>query len=146
MKWLLLFSLLAFSANNEEEESFKILHIHWRSDMQFGIAVQGDAAKTISPDPSSLAGAASVEVMGRPNRTYNIILPQNRVGLSNISFECGAKIWVSDFRSYPPEGLNGKLDANGKQMIYIGATREAISVQQPRGKYAGSFLITAVYP
>ncbi len=145
MKWLLLISLIAF-AGNEEEESFKILHIHWRSDLQFGVAIQGDSAKTIPPDASALSGAASVEVMGRPNRTYNIILPQNRVGLSNISFECGAKIWVSDFRSSPQDGLNGKLDATGKQMIYIGATREAISAQQPRGKYAGSFLITAVYP
>lgn len=139
-----LLTYLSFAA--PDEDLFKHLKVQWKSDLKFGVAVQGDPPLTISPDLASTSETASIEVSGKPNSTYSLLLPQNRIPLNNLHCGCGAQIWVSDFRSNPPEGMNGKLDGNGRQTVYIGATRDAISVHQPRGKYAGSFLITAVYP
>ncbi len=144
MRFFLLLNLFLFATSPDDEKTF--LRIHWKSDLQFGVAIQGDPPLTVSPDLSAASGSASVEVRGRPHSTYQLILPQNRISLHNLHCGCGARIGVSEFRSNPPEGMNGKLDGNGRQTVSIGATRESISMHQPRGKYAGSFLVTAIYP
>ena len=107
--------------------------------MDFGIAAQGDLASTVLPWTSENGSNASFLVSGQPNISYAIALPPGSISMSRFA----DRVDVGQFRSFPSDV--GVTDGNGKQMIYVGATRNAISLTQQRGNYSGNFTITIVY-
>ena len=125
----------------------KIVHrlqIKKISDLDFGEASPGDAAKSIAPGSSENRENASFEVAGEPRRSYQIILPQkNSVKLVTGAGGPHREILIEDFKSSPAKV--GVLDGNGKGMVFVGATREALSSRLKTGDYLGQFYVTVVY-
>lgn len=114
------------------------------SDLDFGEASPGDGPKTILPGTTETRENASFEVIGEPQRCFQIILPQkNSVKMVNSGGGVGREIMIQEFSSYPSR--TGTLGSNGKSMVYVGATREAISSRQKTGDYLGQFYVTVVY-
>lgn len=120
------------------------IQIHKISDLNFGEASPGDAAKTILPGTSENRENASFELDGEPNRGFQIILPgRNSVKMIAGSGGPNREIVIQDFASTPATA--GALDRNGKSTIFVGATRPAISSTQKSGDYVGQFNVTVVY-
>ena len=111
--------------------------------LDFGTAAQGDPAKTVPPGTSETGSNASFRVRGDDNRAYTIILPNSATLTTGIG-GAGRTITYNSFTSFPT-GSGGLLNNNGEQMLYVGATRSALSMTQVSGTYTGSFLITVVY-
>lgn len=126
-----------------EASAKKGISINLISDLDFGTVVQGDLADTVAPGTTESSSNASFQVSGDKNSSYTIVLPSGSVTMSNTSGV--GTLAVSSFRSFPSEGSNGVLDKNGHQFLFIGATRAAIPLTQPRGNYAGSFMVTVAY-
>lgn len=120
------------------------LQIKKVSDLNFGEASPGDGPKIVSPGTSESRENASFEVVGEPQRYFQIILPQkNSVKMKNGLGGLHREILIQEFSSYPAR--TGTLGPSGKSMIYVGAKREAISAQQKTGDYVGQFFVTVVY-
>lgn len=120
------------------------LQIRKVSDLDFGEASPGDGPKTIAPGASETRENASFEVSGEPLRYFQIILPPRKsVHMINGGGGPQREIAIEEFTSYPHR--SGALDQSGRSMIYVGATREAISTSQKAGDYMGRFYITVVY-
>lgn len=120
------------------------LQIQKISDLNFGEASPGDGVKTILPGNSENKENASFEIRGEPTRGFQIILPaRNSVKMITGSGGSNREIVIQDFASTPSHG--GTLNPNGKSMIYVGATRAAISESQKTGEYVGQFYVTVVY-
>jgi hypothetical protein len=123
------------------------LSIEKQSDLDFGTGVQGDPAKTVDADTSETAGNASFKVSGQPNKAYSITLPDNDsvVMTTGAGSSSTQVIAVNNFASYPAQGANGQLSAAGEEMLYIGATRDALLPNQEAGSYSATFTVTVVY-
>lgn len=117
------------------------------SDLDFGTGVQGDPSKTVDSDTSDTAGNASFSVYGQPNKAYTITLPDNDsvVMTTGTGSSSNQLIAVNNFTSYPAQGANGQLNSEGKEMLYIGATRDALLPNQEAGSYTANFTVTVVY-
>jgi len=115
------------------------------SDLDFGTGSPGDPEKTVLPDVSDTAENASFLVKGEANTSYRIQLPpDNAVKLRRTNGQGnGQSIKVHSFQSFPSR--SGMLDAQGEQMLYVGATREALKDNLPSGIYQGSFTVTVIY-
>lgn len=123
------------------------ISIQKESDLDFGTAVQGDAQKTVSAGTSEDSENASFKVSGQPNKAYTIALPENDTVIMTTGAGSGIEqmIPVNNFHSYPAQGANGLLDATGEEMLYVGATRDALLPNQEAGNYAANFTVTVVY-
>ncbi len=120
------------------------LQIKKISDLNFGEAAPGDAAKVVLPGISENSENASFEVSGEPFRLYQIILPANdSVKMINGSGGSHKEILIKTFSSFPIKA--GIISNTGKAMIYVGAARESISSRQAVGDYIGQFYVTVVY-
>lgn len=120
------------------------LQIKKVSDLNFGEASPGDGPKTIAPGVADTRENASFEITGEPLRIFQIILPpKNSVKMVLGNGGANREILIQSFDSTPLVG--GNLDANGKSLIFVGATRDAISLQQKTGDYVGQFFVTVVY-
>jgi hypothetical protein len=117
------------------------------SDLDFGEATPGAPAQTVFPGNSENSQNASFVVVGEPNRSYSIIVPgDGEVSMVTGDGDGPAKhIGISGFQSYPPVGSNGTLDADGQQILFIGATRSALIPEQALGRYTGAFTVTVIY-
>lgn len=109
------------------------------SDLDFGSGGAGDPAKIVPSGTTENATNASFEVQGDDNRAYSISLPAT----ATIRRGTVDSITLYSFTSYPSG--NGLLDNNGQQLLYVGATRDALRVNQTAGAYSGTFTITVVY-
>jgi hypothetical protein len=147
---VILLPSLAFAAS-DTAQALQIVEtaisIAQTSDLQFGTANQGDAVKTIAAGTSEGAENASFTISGEPNKSYVITLPANGdVTMVTDGGGVAAKeINVTDFTSYPAAGANGVIDATGQQKLYVGASRDAISLSQQSGSYADTFTVTVLY-
>jgi hypothetical protein len=116
------------------------------NELNFGEAPQGDAARTLTPESRSPMEVGIFQVQGPGNRVFSVILPSGPVYLQSAEPGVGAStIEIHSFRSVPPEGSSTALDPQGTRLVYIGATRAALSLQQRRGSYTGQYLITLIY-
>lgn len=88
--------------------------------------------------------AASFYVSGQYEATFSISLPLGPVVLTNLQNE--KTMVVSDWQSYPAQGIGmGKL-VGGSMTIYIGATLTVGDMNaNPVGMYAGTFAVTCAY-
>ncbi len=114
------------------------------SDMDFGISPQGDGSKVVSAGTTETATNASFRVTGDNNSAYSIVLPSSPITMTTNGN--GIKtIGVSNFLSFPTPSTGGQLNGAGEQMIYVGATRDALNPAQKAGSYSGTFSVTVVY-
>ncbi len=156
MKMLLLALVVALPVSNafaasDSAQALQIVEsaiaITQQSDLNFGVASQGDAAKTVVPGTSENAENASFMVTGEVSKAYTITLPAN--GDVNMITDGGGTpektIAVNGFQSFPAAGANGTLDANGQQELFVGATRDALLSNQQTGSYADTFTVTVLY-
>jgi hypothetical protein len=134
----ILFSILIQAAFAKKEITFE-----WLSDLNFGTLVQGDLGKTVSP--SDTAGRATLKIKGEPNHSFTVHIPNNAIRISNESERCNDKLTLSQFRTQLPSNSQSVFDAQGVQMVYIGATLQAIPNSISRGKYSGHYSVTAIY-
>lgn len=125
-------------------------------DLSFGAFVAGAGGTvTISPQSSRTGGgdvtlmtggqfaqgsAASFDVSGTSNATYQITLPSD--GSVTLTGSQGGSMSLSAFTSSPSG--SGQLNLLGTQTLYVGATLTVGSNQAP-GSYSGSFSVTAVF-
>ena len=116
------------------------------SDLDFGSAPQGDAAKTVAPGAAENATNGSFTVTGTASTAYTITLPADGV-VSMTTGGGGANetIAVNSFLSSPAAGANGMLSAGGTQSLFVGATRAALGASQVVGSYTGAYTVTVVY-
>jgi spore coat protein U-like protein len=115
------------------------------SDLDFGSAAAGDAAKTVAPGTTENAENGSFNVTGQANTAYTITLPATPIQIVTGGAGPDETIEVSDFTSFPAAGANGLLSAAGAQPLYVGATRAALSATQAAGTYTGTYTVTVVY-
>lgn len=115
------------------------------SDLAFGIASPGDAAKTVAPGTVEDAQNASFTVSGQASTTYSIILPASAT-MTTGAGGTNQTILVNTFTSTPAAGSNtGLIGAGGTQTLFVGATRAATGAAQVAGAYTGSFTVTVNY-
>jgi hypothetical protein len=125
-------------------------------ELSFGAFVAGTGGTiTISPQSMRTAGgdvtpmsvgkfaqgsAATFDLTGSPNATYEISLPANNS--ITLTGSQGGSMSVSSFSSSPSG--SGQLSPTGTQTLNVGATLIVGSNQTP-GSYSGSFAMTAVF-
>ena len=138
------------SINSETAEAFasqkvtQKIQISKISDLNFGEASPGDSPKTVPPGQQDNMENASFRVVGEPFRNFFIFLPPaNSVVMKLGSGGPNSQIRVDQFQSFPSQ--MGQLGARGETIVLVGATREALSVQQKNGDYVGGFTVTVVY-
>lgn len=115
------------------------------SNLDFGIAAQGDALKTIVPGVAENPENGSFKVTGEPGKAYTIQLPADGTvkmitGAGNTT---ALQIVVNQFKSYPP--TSGVIGTAGTQTLFVGASRSALLTNQTRGKYTGTFTVVVTY-
>lgn len=116
------------------------------SDLDFGTAPAGDAAKTVAPGTSEDAENGSFTVSGAANTAYTITLPADgTVTMTTGGGGANETIAVSTFTSSPAAGSNGLLSGTGTQNLYVGATRAALGAAQVAGNYTATYTVTVVY-
>lgn len=125
-------------------------------DLLFGAFVAGTGGtvtiapqgiRTASGDVTLMTGgqfsqgnAASFDLTGSPNATYQISLPaDNEVTLTGSQ---SGSMSLTSFSSSPSG--EGQLSPAGSQTLYVGATLVVGNSQAP-GSYSGSFTVTAVF-
>ena len=135
------FGLILLSLLLTLQASAVVISVTRVSNLVIGKVIQGDSARVIPAGTAETAANASFRVRGDANRAYSIVLPTTaalkRTGATNMT--------LSNFQSYPAEGANGVLNASGTQMLYVGATLNAIPLTQKAGAYTGTFSINVVY-
>jgi spore coat protein U-like protein len=116
------------------------------SDLDFGTAVQGDAASTVAPGTAENANNASFAVTGEPGLAYTITLPADgAVVMQTGGGGANETIAVNTFVSNPAAGANELLNGTGNQSLFVGATRAALGAAQVAGAYATTFTVDVVY-
>ncbi|MCP4433282.1 MAG: DUF4402 domain-containing protein [Gammaproteobacteria bacterium] len=130
----------------------KPVSLNTQSGLEFADVSSNKSAGTItlSPNGSRVAtggadiksaesgGPATFKVQGEPNAVYTIKLPESAV-LSNPS---GGTMVINKFTSLPATA--GKIDANGEQILSVGATLN-VGSNQNYGSYAGTMVVTIQY-
>lgn len=122
--------------------------INKQSDLDFGTASQGDAAKPVAADTTETAENASFLVTGEANKAYTIALPADGdviMKKDGIGGSADSEIAVNGFESFPLQGANGVLDGSGQESLYVGATRDALLATQESGSYTDTFTVTVFY-
>ncbi|MFZ4404455.1 MAG: DUF4402 domain-containing protein [Pseudobdellovibrionaceae bacterium] len=115
------------------------------SDIVFGSAAAGDAAKTVLPGAVENATNGSFNVTGQSGQAYTITLPADgTVTLVTGVGGLNQTIAVNNFVSFPAAGANGLL-TGGTQLLLVGATRAALGASQVAGSYTGTYSVTVVY-
>lgn len=111
------------------------------------VTISPQSARTATGDVTLMTGgqfsqgsAASFDVSGTANATYQITLPAD--GTITLSGSNGGSMSVSSFVSSPSG--EGQLSSVGTQTLYVGATLGVGSNQAP-GTYSGSFNVTLVF-
>lgn len=113
------------------------------SELNFGILVQGDPSKIIPPQTVETLDNASFLVSGDPNTNFTIVLPTTSQTITTPGSGGVRTISVVSFQSNP-SGV-GLLSGAGTQIVFVGATLNAIPVFQIAGTYSGTFTVTVVY-
>ncbi len=132
-------SLLLLSLSPAAHAS-KALSVCAISNLQFGRIIQGDLARVVSAGGGDTPENASFQVTGEADRAYAIILP-----VGALLFAPGGILNVTHFQSFPPAGANGLIMPDGMQNLFVGATLQAVPMNQAAGTYTGAFLVTVVY-
>jgi hypothetical protein len=114
------------------------------SALRFGTATSGDSSLTIAPGTSENASNGSFRVTGDVNRAYTIILPVS-AEITSGTGQNKDTIALSNFTSFPANGANGLIGTNGRQSVFVGATRAALRINQRPGSYSGRYTMTVVY-
>ena len=122
----------------------KQIDIDYVSGLDFGTSASGDPAVTVPAGSSETASNASFLVDGDKNRSYTIVLPTSATMITGSGVGASRRITLNAFTSFPAES-SGLLNNVGEQMVYVGATRAALSTTQQSGAYTGTFTITVVY-
>lgn len=120
----------------------KPIDIRQQSDLFFGNGPQGDPPKVVPPGTGENGQNASFIVRGDKNRVYTIILPTTGQLIHSGGTD---SINIFNFQSFPAEGANGLLDDKGRQILYVGATRDMLRFNQSPGDYTGTFTVQVVY-
>lgn len=145
----LLFGQHAYGASatgNAVQVVTTAIAIAYVSDIDFGTAPQGDAAKTVAPGAAENATNGSFTVTGTPSTAYTISLPADGVvTMTTAGGGANKTIAVDSFVSSPAAGANGMTDGSGSQTLFVGATRAALGAAQVTGNYTGTFTVTVVY-
>jgi hypothetical protein len=118
---------------------FATINIVQISNLNFGDGFVGDPSITIQPGTAEDAQNASFLVTGDPSRAYTIALPGSAV-MNHVT--SSDTISITNFRSQP---INGLIQPNGEQLLFVGATRSALSFGLRTGSYSGVFTVTVVY-
>jgi hypothetical protein len=150
MKILVTFLILmnsSFSSNVSGTGVVTIINmikIAKTSDLLFPSSVQGSSSYTLPPGSSENANNASFTITGEPSTSYQIILP----GASSIVMKTAGggalkEIIINSFASNPSS--TGTLNVSGSQMLYVGATRASLPLNQFVGNYTGTFNVTVIY-
>jgi hypothetical protein len=114
------------------------------SDLLFPIAVQGSSAYTLPPGSTENANNASFTITGEPSTNYQIILPgSNSIVMTTAGGGALKQIIINSFANTP--STSGILNASGTQMLYVGATRASLPLNQYVGSYTGVFTVTVIY-
>lgn len=117
------------------------LLIEQLSDLSFGEVNAGSSAKTIAPNAGG--GVAAFKIVGAPNSTFSITLPQ-KITLTGESTGNGASnIEIHSFKSHPEN--SGRVDAQGETQLFIGATLSEIDKSVTAGTYSADFTVSVVY-
>lgn len=119
------------------------------SDLNFGVAIQGDAEKTVAAGAIDNLENASFKILGEPNKAFQLTIPANStvkmyLGGDSSLTDPTKMIDVEDFTSNL-DGTSPSIDANGEKLLLVGATRSALLANQTRGNYSGDFEVTVVY-
>lgn len=105
-----------------------------------GIRTAGGDVTLMTIGRFSQGSAASFDLTGDANATYQISLPSdNTVTLIGSQ---GGSMPMSAFTSSPLGG--GQLSPAGNQAVHVGATLGVANSQVP-GSYSGNFSVTAVF-
>lgn len=111
------------------------------------VTVSPQGARSATGDVTLMTGgqfsqgsAASFDVSGSPNATYQITLPAD--GQVTLTGSQGGSMSVSTFTSSPSG--QGQLSSLGTETLNVGAKLGVGSNQTP-GRYSGSFNVTIIY-
>lgn len=116
------------------------------SNLDFGSAPQGDAAKTVAPGAADNADNGSFTVSGQASTAYTITLPANSVVvMQTAGGGVNKDIAVDSFASFPAAGANGMIGVGGSQLLLVGGTRAALGAAQQAGNYTTTYTVTVVY-
>lgn len=124
----------------------KPLQVRTQSDLIFGEAVQGDGPPLIPAGTTETPTNASFDISGDKDKLYSVtiiepaILSTSAPGVNTLT--------LSNFQYYSETtgtGTSGKLDNKGKDVLYVGATRNTLSINQAKGNYSGTFTINLAY-
>jgi len=131
---------------NSLQKVISALTITTVSNLDFGTAVAGDAAKAVAADVAENAENASFAVAGEAFYNYAIQLPSDGTVImrKGAGGTADTEIPVNGFESYPM-GL-GMLDGAGASTLFVGATRDALTATQEAGDYVGTFTVNVIYP
>lgn len=108
--------------------------------LEFSSAVPGSTDDQILPTDEN---SSVFKIQGIPGMNYQIQLPGEVLITTAGGTTPEERILVDRFSSYPAG--SGALNEQGEQTLYIGATRNALSVNQAAGSYVGTFSVTIVY-
>lgn len=137
-------AVAASATGNAVQVVTAALNIANVSSLDFGTAVQGDAAKTVAAGATENAENGSFNVTGQANTAYTITLPANgSVQMTTGGGGANETIAVNNFTSFPSN--TGMLSAGGSQTLLVGATRAALGAAQVAGSYTGTYTVTVVY-
>lgn len=125
-------------------EVIKPLQIQTLSNLVFPQATPGSSAYTVNPGDSDNENNASFSASGQPDTSYVISHPDTVV-MTTGSGSANETITISSIQTNPAKGANGLFDASGTQMIYLGASRPALSPDQVQGDYQGQITVEIVY-
>lgn len=124
-----------------EQKVVRAIALTALSPLDFGTASPGDTAKTVQPGSSENRENGSMQVLGEPNASLQILLPSEAF-LSHSA--ASDRIRISNFNTYP-DSSSLQLPNTGRQVIYIGGTRDALPPTLASGNYSGAFVVTVVY-
>ena len=133
MKIIFIFGLLILSWKLYSQQ----LSVSSTRDLDFGTVIQGQAPVRI-PSSSNNSSNARFTVTGPARTRYSLILPASA---SLLHFPAGDSLSINNFTSSPN---NLRLDNQGSQELSVGATLQAIPLNQRGGNYAGSFTIEVI--
>lgn len=105
-----------------------------------GLRTAGGDVTLMTVGQASQGSAASFDVTGSPNATYQITLPANNS--VTLAGSQGGSMSVTSFSSSPSPG--GQLSAVGSQTLNVGATL-AVGNNQAPGSYSGNFAVTVTF-
>ncbi len=130
----------------------KPVSLNAQSGLKFADVTSKNSAGTVilSPNGSRVATGgvdiksgessepATFKVQGEPNAAYTINLPNSTV----LTTPSGGTMVVNKFTSLP--AISGLIDANGQQILTVGATLN-VGSNQAYGSYAGTMVVTIQY-